>query len=185
MAKTSLAPKPARTKRPKELGQQPRAASASQSWSLCTPRAREAAEGLGPSPDPGLLLDDQTSLFDAVNLIRRRVNFGAFDSLFDFAGLDSFAFRQPTPAGHTLSATPATFSPYVGTSTVPLGVVGIMGTSFGNPPDLRVRINGDELIGSVTFRYDFTAVAVPPPEYAHAFQRRDTPLVGRHQISAS
>jgi hypothetical protein len=133
------------------------------SSSLCIPRAREPAEGLGPSPDPGLFLDDQTSLFDAVNLIRRRVNFGAFDSLFDFAGPDSFACRQPTPAGHTLSATPATFSPYVGTSTVPLGVVGILGTSFGNPPALRVRINGDELIGSVTFRHDFPAVAVPHP----------------------
>src|SRR5262249_19059744 len=76
---------------------------------------------------------------------------------------DSFAFRQPTPAGHTLSATPTTFSPYVGTGTVPLEIVGILGSSFGNPPNLRVRLNGDELSGTVTYRYDFAAAAVPEP----------------------
>jgi hypothetical protein len=112
---------------------------------------------------PGLLSGPQTALFDSVELFRDQVNFGAFDGVFDFAGPDSFSFRQPTPAGHTLSATPTTFLPYVGTGTVPLEIVGVLGTSFGNPPNLRVRINGDELSGTVTYRYDFAAAAVPEP----------------------
>ena len=60
---------------------------------------------------PGLLIDDQTSLFDAVTLFRGRVDLGAFDGVFDFAGPDSFAFRQPTPAGNTLSAHRPPFCP--------------------------------------------------------------------------
>ena len=35
---------------------------------------------------PGLLLGDQPSLLDAVNLFSGRIDFGAFDGQFDFAG---------------------------------------------------------------------------------------------------
>lgn len=110
---------------------------------------------------PGLQIGD-TALFDSVNLFRGFVNFEAFDGP-DFAGPDSFAFRQAIPIGHTLSATPSTLLPYAGAGTVPLEIIGILGAGISGLPNPRVRINGDEITGVVTLRYDFSPAAIPEP----------------------
>ncbi|HEX9271921.1 MAG TPA: choice-of-anchor E domain-containing protein [Candidatus Binatia bacterium] len=114
---------------------------------------------------PGLLAHSDTALFDFVNLFEGLVNFGAFDGNPDFMGPDSFNFRQVIPVGHILSATPTSLSPYVGTNTVPLEIIGILGASIssGGLTNPSGRINGDELIGAVTLRYNFGRVAVPEP----------------------
>ena len=109
---------------------------------------------------PGLLLGD-TSLFDAVDLFREVVNFGAFDGAADFAGSDSFAFRQADAVARTFSAMPTSLAAYIGSGMVPLELVGILGAHHGTPPILNARINSDRLLGVAQLTYDFSAASVP------------------------
>jgi hypothetical protein len=103
-------------------------------------------------------------LFHSVFLFEQApVAFGAFDGALDFAGPDTFAFRQAIPAGDTLFASPTSLSPYLGTGTVPLAIIGFLSAGIGGAPDVHARLNGEDVSGVVTLTYEVAPAAVPEP----------------------
>ena len=114
---------------------------------------------------PGLqLLPGPVARSQSITLFSGFVSFAPFDGVQDFAGADSFAFRQTTPISDELLVDLTDFTGYAGDAPVPLEITSIFGSSAGsNPLTVSARLNGDDVSGSVELIYDFAQASIAEP----------------------